>query len=72
MHDVERYRPFFFVSANGSKKSISKSDPSQQEVIQCCDQTDRFDRIDCGDNYSRWLCNGCPIKLKIIADSIWF
>jgi hypothetical protein len=61
-----------FLGANGCKTSISETDPTQHEAIQCCHQSDHFSWIDYADNCSRWLCNSCRIKLKITTDSVWF
>ncbi|CAF3071681.1 unnamed protein product, partial [Rotaria sp. Silwood2] len=58
--------------ANGYKTSISRDDPTQIEAIQCYHQDDQFEWIEYDENCSRWLCNGCRIKLKITTDSIWF
>ncbi len=61
----------FFLGANGCKAGIAHDDPTQQNAMQCCHQSDQFDWIDYEENCSRWLCNGCRIKLKITTDSIW-
>ena len=60
------------LDANGCKASISETDLTQQEAIQCCHQSDHIDWIDYIENCSRWLCNGCRIKLSIATDSVWF
>ena len=71
LHLFRRYR-IFFVGANGCKAEVSTSDPAQSQAIQCCHQSDQFDWVDYEDNCSRWLCNGCRIKLAIDIDSLWF
>ncbi|CAF4969970.1 unnamed protein product [Rotaria sp. Silwood1] len=58
--------------ANGCKREVSETDPSQNEAIQCCHQNEQFRWIDSEENCSRWLCNYCRIKLGINIDSIWF
>jgi len=63
---------FSITGANGCKKEISGEDPNQREAIQCCHQNDDFDWIDEGESCSRWLCNGCRIKLGISTEGFWF
>ena len=66
-------RDFFFVTgAMGCKTEVSGEDPDQYDAIQCCHQSELFDSIDSEDNCSRWLCNGCRIKLGISTSSTWF
>ncbi|CAF3165477.1 unnamed protein product [Rotaria sp. Silwood2] len=57
--------------ANGCHTNIAQDDPVQQDAIQCCHQADQFSWIEFEDGCSRWLCNGCRIKLNITTDSIW-
>ena len=58
--------------ANGCKREVSATDPSQSEAIKCCHQSEQFQWIDLDENCSRWLCNNCRIKLGIAVDSVWF
>ncbi|CAF3918967.1 unnamed protein product [Rotaria sp. Silwood1] len=58
--------------ANGCKREVSGTDPSQNEAILCCHQNEQFQWIDLEENCSRWLCNYCRIKLAIAVDSAWF
>ncbi|CAF1353559.1 unnamed protein product [Rotaria sordida] len=59
-------------SANGCKRETSGTDPSENEAILCCHQNEQFQWIDLDENYSRWLCNYCRIKLAIAEDPVWF
>jgi len=51
---------------------VSSNDPYQSNAIQCCHQSEQFNWIESQENCSRWLCNGCRIKLSINVDSLWF
>ncbi|CAF1285725.1 unnamed protein product [Rotaria sordida] len=59
-------------SANGCKRETSGTDPSENEAILCYHQNEQFQWIDLDENYSRWLCNYCRIKLAIAEDPVWF
>ncbi|CAF1331687.1 unnamed protein product [Rotaria sordida] len=39
--------------ANGCNTQVSDDDPTQNEAIQCCHQSEQFDWIDYDDNCSR-------------------
>lgn len=63
---------FVITGANGCKTEISSDNPDQREAIQCCHQSDDLDDVDEQDSCSRWLCNGCRIKLSISTEGVWF
>ncbi|CAF1519124.1 unnamed protein product, partial [Rotaria magnacalcarata] len=57
--------------ANRCGKCIAADDPTEIHAIQCCHQNEYYDWVE--DNYSRWLCNTCRIKLGISTESTtWF
>ncbi|CAF3984796.1 unnamed protein product, partial [Adineta steineri] len=68
----KRPKSYAIKCASGCRTSISSTDPTQYEAIQCCHQSDHFNWIDYTNDCSRWLCNGCRIKFKLTTDSIWF
>jgi hypothetical protein len=51
---------------------VSAKDPAQKDAILCCHQNDELASIDAVDNCSRWLCNGCRMKMGITTDSTWY
>ena len=57
---------FVVLRENSCKSSISETDLTQQETIQCCHQSDYTD------NCSKQLYKSCRIKLNIATNSIWF
>ena len=63
---------FVVLGVNSYKINISEIDLTPQKAMQCCHQSDYTDWTVYTGNCSRWLCNGCRIKLNVAANSIWF
>ena len=72
MYSPSSFFEISLVGANGCTTSVADDDPIQKDAIQCCHQHEQIETIDPEENCSRWLCDGCRVKLKISTNDIWF